>query len=88
MRILFYILPFLPSIIYVLYYVIKGRGRSKGEILVGIKQGNWFRVVMVTLFLCICVLLFAALQAGEYKGDKYIPAKFEDGVLTPNRVEK
>lgn len=87
MRILFYLLPFMPTIIYLLYYIIQGRGRSRGEILVGIKQGNWFRVVIVSLFLCICVLLIAGLQAGEYKGDKYIPAKYEDGVLTPNRIE-
>lgn len=88
MNFLFYILPFLPTIIYLLYYINKGKARGRGEILVGIRQGNWFRVVIVTIFISVAMLILAGLHAGEYKGDKYIPAKFENGVLTPNRIEK
>jgi hypothetical protein len=88
MKILLYIIPFIPSIIYILYFVIKGRARGREEILVGIRQGNWLRVALVTIFICVAMLVLAGLQAGEYKGDKYIPAKFENGVFTPNRIEK
>ncbi len=86
MRFLIYIAPFLPTIIYVLYYIIRDRKRGRGEVLLGIRQGKWFRVVIVSIFLFVCVVIMAALGGEQNRGKNYEPAKFENGVLTPNRI--
>lgn len=88
MRILLELLPVLPAVLYILYYVYKGRKLGKDEILVGLKQGNWLAVFVVCMFFTIVVVLLLAAKNSEYKGDKYTPAKFENGVLQPSKIEK
>ena len=87
MRILFYLLPVLPAILYIIYYIIRNRKLAKNEILVGLKDGKWLAVFIACLVFTIVLVIGAAVQNNDYKGDKYTPAKFENGVLTPSKIE-
>ena len=88
MRILFYLLPVLPAILYILYYIIRHRKRAKNEILVGLKDGRWLAVFIACLVFTIFLVVGSTLKNSDYKGDKYTPAKFENGVLQPSKIEK
>ena len=87
MRILLELLPVLPAVFYILYYIYKNKERTKDEILIGLKDGNWFAVFIVTMIFTMAVVLILVIENSSYKGDKYTPAKFENGVLQPSKVE-
>ena len=88
MRILLELAPILPALLYILYYVIKHRKNGKEEIIASIKAGNWLAILIISVLFTIIVILAAVFKNSDYKGDKYTPAKFENGVLQPSKIEK
>lgn len=87
MRTMIYILPLLPTIIYLLYFLLQNRKRKRGEILLGLKNAPWVRVFLVTLLTLTLFLLIAALTEGQRQNESYTPARYENGKFVPSELK-
>lgn len=87
MRFLIYLLPLLPFIIYFIYFAQKNRQLKKDEILVGLKNGPYVQLTFIGLIILIVLILLFTLLDIESNGENYTPARYENGVLIPSKME-
>ena len=87
MRILFYLILLLPFILYFIYFISKNRRLKKDELLLGLKNAPWVRLLAAGLIGLTAAVMLLTLSSIDEKGEDYKPARYENGKFIPSTKE-
>jgi hypothetical protein len=83
-----YLLPLLlPMALYLLWTWFTRKRQAAGAPAYRLQDGPWFWLILAGVALASAGLVYVALNTGSKPGGTYIPPRWEDGRISPGRIE-
>ena len=84
----FYFWPVLiPITLYVLWFLWARHEVEEGQDPLKWTEGPWLITLVATFLIALLCFIPIIRHKVVFKGDSYVPARYEDGKLVPGKIE-
>lgn len=78
----------LPTVLYLLWWLIIGRNRKTGgDKVKAWYDGPWFWLILAGVALSGAVLIYGALHTGGAPSGTFVAPRYEDGHVVPGHID-